>query len=249
MAPTVGFSRTPSLIISSAPPSSPWGAPSSAGWKMNLMFPLILSLTLTEDHRRAQGDRGVDVVAAGVHHSGVEGLEGDARRFLDGQGVHVRPDGHRRSGLAAAEQADDARPGDARLDLETEGRQLGGDELRRLVFPVAQLGVHVDEAADLDDLGPGLFDLLVDPEGRLLVHGQEPERGQGENAQANGESGSYFSWFHYFIPERGKIQEIPPKPPFYKGGRMQATGLNGKVLLALSPLCERGGASAIVPPL
>ena len=34
-----GFSRTSSAIIKSAPPSSPGGAPSSAGWKMNFTVP------------------------------------------------------------------------------------------------------------------------------------------------------------------------------------------------------------------
>ena len=38
-ASTFGFSSTPSLIISAAPPSSPGGGPSSAGWKMNLTVP------------------------------------------------------------------------------------------------------------------------------------------------------------------------------------------------------------------
>ena len=34
-----GFSKAPSSSISSAPPRSPSGAPSSAGWKMNLTVP------------------------------------------------------------------------------------------------------------------------------------------------------------------------------------------------------------------
>ena len=148
-----------------------------------LDVPLDLVLDVAEDHGRAQGDRGVDVVAAGVHHPGVEGLEGDVRRFLDGQGVHVGPDGHGRPGLAAAEEGDDAGPGDARLDLEAQGVELGGDELGGFVFPVAELGIHVDETADLDDLGLDLLDLLVDLQGRLRVHGQEPERRRGRRAR------------------------------------------------------------------
>ena len=34
-----GLSNTPSLSIRSAPPSSPGGGPSSAGWKMNFTVP------------------------------------------------------------------------------------------------------------------------------------------------------------------------------------------------------------------
>ena len=39
MTSTSGFLSTCSLIMSSAPPSSPGGAPSSAGWKMNFTVP------------------------------------------------------------------------------------------------------------------------------------------------------------------------------------------------------------------
>jgi hypothetical protein len=38
-ASTVGLVRMPSFTISSAPPFSPWGGPSSAGWKMNFTVP------------------------------------------------------------------------------------------------------------------------------------------------------------------------------------------------------------------
>ena len=43
IASTFGFSKTPSLTISSAPPSSPAGAPSSAGWNINFTDPGIWS--------------------------------------------------------------------------------------------------------------------------------------------------------------------------------------------------------------
>ncbi len=43
MASTLGLFSTPSLTISGAPPSSPIGAPSSAGWKMKTTVPSIWS--------------------------------------------------------------------------------------------------------------------------------------------------------------------------------------------------------------
>ena len=39
MASTFGFSSTLSLIICSAPPVSPGGGPSSAGWKITFTVP------------------------------------------------------------------------------------------------------------------------------------------------------------------------------------------------------------------
>ena len=41
MTSTFGLFKTPSFTINSAPPSSPSGGPSSAGWKINFTVPFI----------------------------------------------------------------------------------------------------------------------------------------------------------------------------------------------------------------
>ena len=71
IASTSGFFNTPSRTIMPAPPSSPGGAPSSAGWKMNLTVPGSCARTLGQHLRHAHQNRDVVVVAARVHHADV----------------------------------------------------------------------------------------------------------------------------------------------------------------------------------
>ncbi len=75
--------------------------------------------------RQSQGHGGVSVVAAGVHGSGVAGGVGQAGGLLDGQGVHVRPEGH---GLwfSGVQKGADAR-GDGGKGLQLEAGQGGAD--------------------------------------------------------------------------------------------------------------------------
>jgi hypothetical protein len=138
-------------------------------------------LERVENEGRSQDDRAVDVVAAGVHDAGVQGLVGQARLFLDRQGIHVGPDRDRHAGLAAAEDGHDAGLGDARADLQAEALKPRGDEAGGLELAVAELGIHMDEAADLDDLGSVLLDLSVDPAAGLRIGGpgRRRRRGQG----------------------------------------------------------------------
>ena len=104
----------------------------------------------------------MDVVAAGVHDAGVQRFVGEAR-LLPGPAGRPYPPGRRWPARASPpEDGHDPGLGDASADLEAEGLELGGDQTGRLDLAVAQLGVHVDEAPDLDDLALVFFDLGVD---------------------------------------------------------------------------------------
>ena len=111
-----GFCSTPSFTISGAPPSSPGGAPSSAGWKMNLIVPGRSAFMRGQHGGDAQLHGGVDVVAARVHHPDIltEIRRAHLRRerqaglLGDGQRVDVRAHRHDGPGPAAFQQRDDA---------------------------------------------------------------------------------------------------------------------------------------------
>ena len=111
------------------------------------------SFSFDEDLRRAQHDRGVRVVAAGVLHAGVLALVGDVVPLLDGQGVEVGAHGHHRARPPALQDADDARLGHGMPDLEAEGAQALRHELARADLAVAQLGMAMDVAPGLDEGG------------------------------------------------------------------------------------------------
>ena len=87
--------------------------PSSAGWKTNLIVPLIRSLSAFIDRGGDQGHGRVAVMAAGVHDAGVLGSKGQPGCFGDGQRIHVCPDQQGRAGAAGVEQAHHTRAGDA----------------------------------------------------------------------------------------------------------------------------------------
>ena len=92
------FAKTPSSTIIRAPPRSPDGTPSSAGWKMNMTVPGSWSRMSASIDGGAEQRRRVHVVAAGVHDADVlvevgaahRGLEGIVRLLGDRQPVHVR---------------------------------------------------------------------------------------------------------------------------------------------------------------
>ena len=100
-----GSRTTPSLSISGAPPSSPSGGTSSAGWKMNSTVP---GSSLAHRDQRlgdAHQDRDVRIVAAGMHDADLlaEKLRGHRRleRHVDllghRQRVHVGAQCNRRA--------------------------------------------------------------------------------------------------------------------------------------------------------
>ena len=130
----------------------------------------------------------MDVVAAGVHQAAFPAVddgsllrgEGERGLFRDGQGVHVAAHHDDGAGLSAVEDAEDARPADARADLQPQALEPGGDDARRPLFLLAELGVGVDVAPDGDELrrDPG----RRGPE--LRVHGLCP-RGREEGGSAD----------------------------------------------------------------
>ena len=64
-----GSSNAPSSSIRRAPPRSPGGGPSSAGWNTNSTVPGSCSRTPASSLGDTEQDRGVRVVTAGVHHA------------------------------------------------------------------------------------------------------------------------------------------------------------------------------------
>src|SRR5438105_3859733 len=65
--------------------------------------------------RDFQGDRHMAVVAAGMHHTAAARPEGEVRRLLDRQPVHVGPDQHRPARARAPDIGDHAGATDGRL--------------------------------------------------------------------------------------------------------------------------------------
>ena len=84
----------------------------------------------------AHQDRGVGVVAAGVHDphllSPVEGPRGrgvgEARPLGHGEGIHVRPEGDDGTGPGAFDAPHDPRLSHARPDLDAQRAQVVGDD-------------------------------------------------------------------------------------------------------------------------
>ena len=156
-----GFSSAPSSTISGAPPVSPGGGPSSAGWKMNLTVPGTASRTLGQRLGHAHQDRDMRVVSAGMHHADllaeVLGLHRGLERqvgFLDHrQGIHVGAQRHHRSRLAALEQADHAGFRDAGFHFHAELAQMVRHPFAVLDLAVRELRILVGVAPPVDDLG------------------------------------------------------------------------------------------------
>jgi hypothetical protein len=112
----------------------------------------------------------VDVVPAGVHDPRIEGLEGHSGVFLDGESIHIGPQGDGHARLIAPQEADHSGFRYPGLDLQAHGQKLGGYQFGGLELPLAQLRVHVKEAAELDDPLDVVCDLLVDKVSGGLVH-------------------------------------------------------------------------------
>ena len=111
--------------------------------------------------RRSEQAADVHVVAAGVHHRDVVPVPvggplpagiGKARFFPDGQRVHVGADQCGRPG-AVGEDADHAGAAYIRRDVEPRGRELVARQRRGAMFLQGQLGVGVQIAVHLLQVG------------------------------------------------------------------------------------------------
>ena len=143
-----------------APPSSPAGAPSSAGWKMNFTVP-GRSLAHAGQHLgHAQQDRGVGVVAAGVHHADLLAVVGRRPSSANGRSTSSVTGSASMSARSAT-----TGPGLPPLrmpttpvcatpvpHLEAERLQVLGRPGRRADLAVAELRMGVDVASPLDHL-------------------------------------------------------------------------------------------------
>ena len=126
------------------------------------------------------------------------GGEGHVGLLGDGQGVHVAAHGHDRAGLAALEDADDAGVGVSRPDLEAELAEVVGDDGRRPRLLDAELGVGVDVAADVDELGASFSVMALTLSERRRRDRPRPGRGRAASAarrqDQGGRRGGVSSW-------------------------------------------------------
>ena len=134
--------------------ASPPAPPSSAGWKIITAVAVEIA-RLGEIPGCAEQNRGVAVVAAGVHLARRLGGVRQAGDLLDRQGVHVGADADHApaSRRAALDDGDDAGAADALHHLvAAELPALLGDDARGAVHVVEQLRVLVEVAAPDADL-------------------------------------------------------------------------------------------------
>ena len=97
-------------------------------------------------------DGGVHVVTAGVADPGDGGAVGHVLLVLQGQRVQVGPEGHRRS-VAVADVADQPGAGRQEAGPEADGLEAAGDQGGGLPFGLPELGVGVEVAPEVDQLG------------------------------------------------------------------------------------------------
>ncbi len=135
-------------------------------------------------------------MAAGVGHgnriahvcAGGGGGEGQARRLLHRQGVHVGAQGHDPAGTGAVQDADHPGLADPGADLQPQGPEMIGDDGGRAGLGEAQFGMLVEVAAPVDHLGRHALDGGVHA-GRidglgLGGTGREQQRQGGDGEQA-----------------------------------------------------------------
>ena len=108
---------------------------------------------------RPQKGRGVQVVAAGVHHTRILRGKGQAGLLLHGQGVDVRPQADGPACLSAPDDAQNARAG-AGPGLDAHGRQLPKDQGLGAGLLPAQLRVGVDVPAKAGHIAGQVFCFL-----------------------------------------------------------------------------------------
>ena len=107
---------------------------------------------------RAQQHGRMPVVAARVHHVGVDGTVRERVDLGDGERIHVgaQPD---RGAVTVHEAADDAGPGQAAVDLDPELAKLGGDEVGGARLLEGDLGMRVQIPPPGGHLGVELGDV------------------------------------------------------------------------------------------
>ena len=158
----VGFSSAPSAIIIFAPPSSPSGGISSAGWKMNLTLPR----SCVAHARRAPrprpsgsrcGSRGRRRASRRRSRRSTVAVAFDCERqvdcFGDRQRVHVGAQRDHRAGQAALQQPRRRRCARRRCALSSRpsDAQVVGDDGRGAELAVAEFGMLVQVAPPGDD--------------------------------------------------------------------------------------------------
>ena len=110
---------------------------------------------------RTQQRGGVQIVAAGMHNTGILGGKGQAGLFLHGQGIDIGAQTDGLAGLTAADDAQNAGIGTG-LAFNAHGLQFTEDEGLGTGLTTAQLGVSVDVPADLDHIIGQSFGFLQD---------------------------------------------------------------------------------------
>ena len=95
----------------------------------------------------------MEVVAAGVHHTGDLGAVGPLILLLHGQCVHVGPDEDGGAGNAAVQFSQDGVAGNAGAHGDAQLGQFVFDKLGGLLLVEGQLGILVEMAA----IGQQLF--------------------------------------------------------------------------------------------
>ena len=129
-----------------------------------------LILQLAHDETGDETNGNVGIMTAGVHYTGGPGSEGEAGLLMDGQCVHVRPDGNGLPGAGPGDERYDARVSHVILIGNAPFVQLGANQPAgfKLLFP--QLGDPVERTPDPDDL---LFN-MVRSDDRFHVHASTP---------------------------------------------------------------------------
>ena len=118
---------------------------------------------LGEVARRAEQHGGVAVVAAGVHAAGVRRACAEAAGLVHRQAVHVgaQADAAAAGGLSALDDADHAGLREAAMDFDAPGLRACSATRSEVRFSSKrELGVGVDVAADLGQLGVIAADVL-----------------------------------------------------------------------------------------
>ena len=101
----------------------------------------------------AEGDRNVTVMAAGVHFTGMLGFVVEVVLFMDGEGIHIGPNGKHGAGTIASDEGYNSRLGNASFVGDAPLGELFMNKLRRQGFGKSQLRVLVDLSTPGHDLG------------------------------------------------------------------------------------------------
>jgi hypothetical protein len=155
------------------------------------------------------------IVPAGVHDADLlalvlgADLRGERQVHLlgDGQCVHVRPQGHDRTGPPALQDSDDAGMGDPRLHLVAQLAELLGYKRGGTGLAIAKLRVLMDVPAPGDHLGHDLGGAAVG----LLMKGIDVRSGQGEQEQG-GDHGADVNIVHWPNPAGHRRLVQSPSP-------------------------------------